>query len=370
VKTLDGAPAIDFADPLVRFTGVCKSYDGHTLVVNDLNLDVARGEFLTLLGPSGSGKTTTLMMLAGFEVPTRGRILINGRDVTTVPPHRRGIGVVFQNYALFPHMTIGENVAYPLAARGTQKAEIVHRVTAALEMMKLGGFGNRRPAQLSGGQQQRVALARALVFEPDLILLDEPLGALDKQLRDRMQQELKQLHKTLGVTMVYVTHDQEEALTMSDRIAVFSEGQIQQIGSPSDIYERPANPFVAGFVGENNLLPGTIAAVDGTIATIAFSGNLRLRAGMLRPMAVGEPVLLSIRPELIALDAAVDNGSAARIERITYLGEGSRLALVTESGIEFIVKTGSRQARSRLHQGAKITFGFAAEDACAFERRG
>jgi putative spermidine/putrescine transport system ATP-binding protein len=361
-------PAMELAAPLVRFAGVCKSYDGHSLVVDDLNLDVARGEFLTLLGPSGSGKTTTLMMLAGFEAPTRGKILINGRDVTTMPPHRRGIGVVFQNYALFPHMTVAENVAYPLAARGTEKAEIVHRVAAALEMMKLGGFGNRRPAQLSGGQQQRVALARALVFEPDLILLDEPLGALDKQFRDRMQQELKQLHATLGVTMVYVTHDQDEALTMSDRIAVFSEGQIQQIASPTDIYERPANAFVAGFVGENNLLPGTITAVDGTIATVAFSGNLRLRASMVHPMAVGELVLFSIRPELIALDAAGDNGAAARVDRITYLGEASRLALVTDSGIEFIAKTGGRQTGSKLRQGATITFGFAAEDARAFER--
>src|SRR5215510_3390675 len=230
-------------DNYVQFSDVQKSYDGETLVVKDLNLSIRAGEFLTLLGPSGSGKTTTLMMLAGFEVPTNGRIDLDGRPIDNVPPHKRNIGMVFQNYALFPHMTVAENLAFPLEVRRTPKAEIQSRVARALEMVQLGAYGARRPAQLSGGQQQRVALARALVFEPNLVLMDEPLGALDKQLREQMQLEIKHIHQRLGVTVVYVTHDQGEALTMSDRVAVFHDGLIQQLATPTELYERPANSF-------------------------------------------------------------------------------------------------------------------------------
>ena len=224
---------------IVRFTKVQKSYDGEILVVKDLNLDVERGEFLTMLGPSGSGKTTVLMMLAGFEPATHGEIYLDGNPINDVPPHKRGIGMVFQNYALFPHMTVAENLAFPLEVRRMSKADTEERVQRALDMVQLGGFEHRRPGQLSGGQQQRVAVARALVFDPQLVLMDEPLGALDKQLREQMQYEIKHIHESLGVSVVYVTHDQSEALTMSNRIAVFNDGIIQQIAPPDDLYERP-----------------------------------------------------------------------------------------------------------------------------------
>ena len=233
----------------VRFDSVQKSYDGETLVVKDLNLDIKKGEFLTMLGPSGSGKTTCLMMLAGFEPATFGEIFLNDRPINNVPPHKRGVGMVFQNYALFPHMTVAENLAFPLQVRNMGKAEQAEKVKRALEMVELPEFGSRRPAQLSGGQQQRVAVARALVFEPDLVLMDEPLGALDKQLREQMQYEIKHIHENLGVTVVYVTHDQTEALTMSDRVAVFNDGVIQQLSSPDSLYETPQNSFVAQFIG-------------------------------------------------------------------------------------------------------------------------
>ena len=224
---------------MVRFENVQKSYDGETFVVKNLNLDIANGEFLTMLGPSGSGKTTSLMMLAGFEPATHGEVFLAARPINNVPPHKRGIGMVFQNYALFPHLTVAENLAFPLAVRKLGKEEIARKVARALEMVELPDFGTRRPAQLSGGQQQRVAVARALVFEPDLVLMDEPLGALDKQLREQMQYEIKHIHENLGVTVVYVTHDQFEAMTMSDRIAVFNDGVIQQLSTPDRLYESP-----------------------------------------------------------------------------------------------------------------------------------
>ena len=241
-------------DPIVTFDEVSKSYDGKSLVVNALDLALLRGEFLTLLGPSGSGKTTTLMMLAGFEDPTSGTITLEGRRLNNVPAHRRGIGMVFQNYALFPHMSVAENLTFPLEMHGCPKGDMAPKVQRALDMVRLPHLRDRKPAQLSGGQQQRVAVARALVFEPKLVLMDEPLGALDKQLREQMQLEIKHLHENLGVTVVYVTHDQSEALTMSDRIAVFHHGRVQQLARPAELYERPANAFVASFIGENNRL--------------------------------------------------------------------------------------------------------------------
>ena len=219
----------------VEFDRVQKSYDGEVLVVKDLNLAMPKGEFLTMLGPSGSGKTTCLMMLAGFETATHGEIRLGGKEINNIPPHKRGIGMVFQNYALFPHMTVNENLAFPLEVRGMEKSDREAKVKRALDMVQMGAFGSRRPAQLSGGQQQRIALARALVFDPSLVLMDEPLGALDKQLREHMQYEIKHLHESLGITVVYVTHDQSEALTMSDRVAVFDDGIIQQLAPPDDL---------------------------------------------------------------------------------------------------------------------------------------
>ena len=248
---------------LVRFVDIQKSYDGEALVVKNLNLDVAKGEFLTMLGPSGSGKTTCLMMLAGFEPATHGEIFLNESPINKVPPHKRGIGMVFQNYALFPHMTVAENLAFPLEVRHIDKADREQRVNRALDMVQLGAFGDRRPAQLSGGQAQRVAVARSLVFDPDLVLMDEPLGALDKNLREQMQYEIKHIHENLGLTVVYVTHDQSEALTMSNRIAVFDDGIIQQCDPPPVLYEEPNNAFVAGFIGENNRFVGKVVEDDG-----------------------------------------------------------------------------------------------------------
>ncbi len=232
-------------DAFVEFERVQKSYDGETLVVKDLNLSMPRGEFLTMLGPSGSGKTTCLMMLAGFETATHGDIRLAGKPINNIPPHKRGIGMVFQNYALFPHMTVAENLAFPLEVRGMNASDREKKIKRALDMVQMGAFGGRRPAQLSGGQQQRVALARALVFEPELVLMDEPLGALDKQLREHMQFEITRLAHELGITTVYVTHDQTEALTMSDRVAVFDDGRIQQLAPPDELYEAPQNSFVA-----------------------------------------------------------------------------------------------------------------------------
>ena len=266
------------SDAFVEFERVQKSYDGETLVVKDLNLNIGKGEFLTMLGPSGSGKTTCLMMLAGFETATHGDIRLDGKPINSVPPHKRGIGMVFQNYALFPHMTVAENLAFPLEVRKMGKADIEAKVKRALDMVQMGAFGGRRPAQLSGGQQQRVAVARALVFDPELVLMDEPLGALDKQLREQMQFEIKHIHEELGVTVVYVTHDQSEALTMSDRIAVFNDGKIQQLAPPPTLYEKPDNSFVAQFIGENNTLDATVDSVDGRFARVRFNDGTLSRA--------------------------------------------------------------------------------------------
>jgi putative spermidine/putrescine transport system ATP-binding protein len=359
--------------PIVRFLGVEKSYDGITPVVRHLDLDIARGEFLTLLGPSGSGKTTTLMMLAGFEAPTAGRIEVEGRDVSRLPPHRRGIGVVFQSYALFPHMSVAENVAFPLEVRGVARAERAGRVARALEMVRLGGFGERRPAQLSGGQQQRVALARALVFEPSLVLMDEPLGALDKQLRAEMQLEIRHLHEQLGVTVVYVTHDQEEALTLSDRIAVFHQGAVQQLDAPAALYERPANAFVARFIGENNRLAGTVSEIDAedNMVKVALAGGRSLWAMQGDCGRVGARVVISVRPERIALapGPAADlseDAIPARVVETIYLGDHVRVRLALEGGAEVMAKRPIAAADPRLVAGAEAAVAWQPEHAIAF----
>ena len=252
------------SNSFVKFEKIDKSYDGEVLVVKNLNLDIAKGEFVTMLGPSGSGKTTTLMMLAGFETPTNGEIYLDTNPISKIPPYEREIGMVFQNYALFPHMTVQENLAFPLEVRKISKSETQKKVQKALDMVELGNFGTRFPAQLSGGQQQRVALARALVFEPRLVLMDEPLGALDKNLREQMQYEIKHIHDRIGITVVYVTHDQSEALTMSNRIAVFNDGVVQQLSTPDILYEKPENSFVAKFIGENNTLNGVVKEINGS----------------------------------------------------------------------------------------------------------
>ena len=357
----------------VRFENVQKSYDGETLVVKDLNVDVARGEFLTMLGPSGSGKTTSLMMLAGFEPATHGEIYIDDRPINSVPPHKRGIGMVFQNYALFPHMTVGENLAFPLSVRGMAKAEQKEKVRRALEMVELGAFGDRRPAQLSGGQQQRVAVARALVFDPDLILMDEPLGALDKQLREQMQYEIKHIHENLGVTVVYVTHDQAEALTMSDRIAVFNDGVIQQLAPPADLYERPMNAFVAGFIGENNRLPGIVTRVGNGYAEAKLHTGELVAAERVMVDNVGDPTLLSIRPERVTI--APREGEThvvlpARVEELIYLGDHIRVRMTVAGRDDFVAKLPNGSARIELVEGQETTVGWQPTDARALDMPG
>ncbi|RYE31539.1 MAG: ABC transporter ATP-binding protein [Hyphomicrobiales bacterium] len=288
----------------VRIDRVSRNY-GRVQAVSDVSLTVAAGEFVSLLGPSGSGKTTLLMMLAGFEEPDAGTIAIAGRDVTHVAPNKRDIAMVFQRYALFPHMTVAENIAFPLRMRGISRAEQQTLVARALDMVQLAGYGDRRPSALSGGQQQRVALARAIVFDPPVILMDEPLGALDKKLRQHMQIELKQLQRRLGATVIYVTHDQEEALTMSDRVAVMSQGELSQLGAPRELYDDPANPFVADFLGEMNFLRATVDDVaDGLCRASApsLSALARLPAGQLPPRK-GEAVRIAVRPEAVSLHA-------------------------------------------------------------------
>lgn len=353
----------------VRYENVQKSYDGETLVVKNLNLDMPPGEFLTMLGPSGSGKTTCLMMLAGFEPATHGEIFLNDSPINNVPPHKRGIGMVFQNYALFPHMTVAENLAFPLQVRGMNRAEQEAKVKRALEMVELGAFGSRRPAQLSGGQQQRVAVARALVFEPELVLMDEPLGALDKQLREQMQYEIKHIHESIGVSIVYVTHDQTEALTMSDRVAVFNDGVIQQLSQPDELYENPQNSFVAQFIGENNKLSGTVTAIEGHSCDVQLDDGTQLKAEAVNIGGVGSRTTISLRPERVEFDTheQMDNLVKGRIEEMIYLGDHIRVRMTVADNKDFVVKVRNRGEKRDLKAGQMVEIGWAANDCKALD---
>ena len=355
-------------EPMVRFENVQKSYDGETLVVKDLNLDIAKGEFVTMLGPSGSGKTTTLMMLAGFEPATNGEIYLNGNPINNVPPHKRGIGMVFQNYALFPHMTVGENLAFPLEVRKMGKAERDDKVMRALDMVQMRDFAGRRPAQLSGGQQQRIALARALVFDPELVLMDEPLGALDKQLREHMQFEIKHIHERLGVTVVYVTHDQSEALTMSNRIAVFNDGRIQQLAPPADLYERPENAFVASFIGENNKLGGKVVGRNGHTVKVAFDDGKTCEALAVNCGPEGSRTLLSVRPERVEIgNAEGPNTVEAQVLELIYLGDHIRCRMAVHGNDEFIVKVPNAAGHQHLTVGETTHVHWQTEDCRALD---
>ncbi|HEX2114448.1 MAG TPA: ABC transporter ATP-binding protein [Alphaproteobacteria bacterium] len=357
-------------DVIAAFRGVRKTFDGETLVVRNLDLDIYRGEFLTLLGPSGSGKTTTLMMLAGFETPTAGDVTLEGRSLTRLPPHKREIGMVFQNYALFPHMTVAENIAFPLSVRGVSREETTQRIKRALGMVRLEGYEQRRPNQLSGGQQQRVALARALVFEPKLVLMDEPLGALDKQLREEMQFEIRHIHERLGVTVVYVTHDQAEALTMSDRIAVFHRGEVQQIDTLTALYERPRNAFVARFIGENNRLRGTLEHISQEACTVRLTSGARIAARAVDAPAPGSAVIVSLRPERIALGSTAPqqgtvNRLPATVRELIYLGDHIRARIELEGGESCMVKLPITQHGGALTEGAPTDAIWRAEDGLA-----
>ncbi|WP_424943937.1 ABC transporter ATP-binding protein [Aliiroseovarius crassostreae] len=358
-------------DGFVVFDRVQKSYDGVNLVVKDLNLSVGKGEFLTMLGPSGSGKTTCLMMLAGFETATHGDILLDGKPINNIPPHKRGIGMVFQNYALFPHMTIAENLSFPLEVRKMGKSEREAKVKRALDMVEMGDFGGRRPAQLSGGQQQRVALARALVFEPELVLMDEPLGALDKQLREKMQFEITHLAHSLGITTVYVTHDQTEALTMSDNVAVFDDGRIQQLAPPDELYEKPQNSFVAQFIGENNTLEGVVTEISGDTCVVRLDDGEELDATPINVSKVGDRTTVSIRPERVEYNKErLQEGAhtlKAEVLEFIYMGDIFRTRLRVAGNDEFIIKTRNAPDVERLVPGQQIEIGWLPQDCRALD---
>lgn len=358
-------------DAFVVFDRVQKSYDGENLVVKDLNLSMPRGEFLTMLGPSGSGKTTCLMMLAGFETATHGEILLDGKPINNIPPHKRGIGMVFQNYALFPHMTVAENLSFPLEVRKFGKSEREEKVKRALDMVQMGEFGGRRPAQLSGGQQQRIALARALVFEPELVLMDEPLGALDKQLREHMQFEITNLAHDLGITTVYVTHDQTEALTMSDRVAVFNDGRIQQLAPPDQLYEGPENSFVAQFIGENNTLEGTVKEISGDKALVQLDDGELIDCKPVNVSKPGERTLVSIRPERVEVDRSRLGEDAhtlkAEVLEFIYMGDVFRTRLRVAGRDDFVIKSRNSQDQIRLTPGQHIEIGWQPDDCRALD---
>ncbi len=317
--------------PFVKLDGLGKIY-GRIAALDDVSLTIREGEFLTFLGPSGSGKSTTLMALAGFIDLNRGRVLLEGRDITGLPPEKRDFGVVFQGYALFPHMTVAQNVAYPLKIRRVAGAEADTRVREVLERVGLAPMADRPVARLSGGQQQRVALARALIFRPKMLLLDEPLSALDRRLRQEMQQELARLHRDFGTTFLFVTHDQEEALALSDRIVVFNQGRVEQIGTPQEVYDRPANRFVANFLGDMNLIPVHAEAREGNV-TICLSGTRRLRVR--EEVAPGAQGWLALRPERMGLSETQPGGNAlpATVTTITYQGTHLILQLEAEDGL-------------------------------------
>ncbi|WP_225027901.1 ABC transporter ATP-binding protein [Xinfangfangia pollutisoli] len=355
-------------DGHVVLSSITKSYDGSTLVVRDLNLSIRKGEFLTLLGPSGSGKTTTLMMLAGFEYPSTGQITIDGAPVHTMPPEKRNIGMVFQNYALFPHMTVAENVGYGLKVRRVPRAEIDRRVGAVLETVHLSALADRRPGQLSGGQQQRVALARALVFEPSIVLMDEPLGALDKKLREHLQFEIRQIAQRYNLTVVYVTHDQYEALTMSDRIAIFNDGRVQQLGSAEEIYARPVNRFVAEFVGDNNCLKGRVTAIEGEIAHLRLQDGTVIRARATGHVQLGALSTAAIRPEALRMDAAPFAGSlAATVRDSIFCGDQIRTVVDLAGTESLVVKSAAHSAAIHPEKGQCVHVGWAWEDAWALD---
>ena len=353
----------------VVFDKIDKSYDGEVLVVKNLNLNIAKGEFVTMLGPSGSGKTTTLMMLAGFETPTNGEIFLEGKPISKIPPYEREIGMVFQNYALFPHMTVQENLSFPLEVRKLSKTEVQDKVKKALDMVELGNFGTRFPAQLSGGQQQRVALARALVFEPRLVLMDEPLGALDKNLREQMQYEIKHIHERIGITVVYVTHDQSEALTMSNRIAVFDEGVIQQLSTPDILYEKPENSFVAQFIGENNRMTGIIKSIDEKFCEVELDGGGIVKALKVNIGSVGDRTQLSVRPERVSVntqETSDGNNFKGDIKELIYLGDHVRARIHVCGNDDFIVKI-PNEGNIDLKEGASIDLNWQAEDIRALD---
>jgi putative spermidine/putrescine transport system ATP-binding protein len=366
---MNGAAADE--GPILALSDLRKVY-GSVVACDDVDLEVRRGEFVTLLGPSGSGKTTTLRMIAGFTTPSSGSIAIDGRDVTRVPPHRRNVGMVFQSYALFPHMTAAQNVAFPLQLRGVPKSSIRDRVDEALRLVKLGGFGDRYPRELSGGQQQRIALARAVVFDPLLLLMDEPLGALDRKLREALQLEIMRVSRERGATVLYVTHDQEEALVMSDRIAIFNQGRIEQIGSGEDLYDRPATLFVAEFIGESNIIRGRFER-DGGAAGYVVNEPWRclVGPGSVQRAAIdgGTAAGLVVRPERMRILALTDDAPSGvsvldgTVDEALYLGSDRKYGLQLADGQHVTVRE-QRDGNERVwERGDTVRVAWSADDA-------
>lgn len=359
------------AEYAVELRKVSKRFPGPSgeivSAVKDVNMQIGDGEFFSMLGPSGCGKTTSLRMIAGFELPTEGDVLIHGRAMGRTPPFQRPVNTVFQNYALFPHMTIGENVAFGLQMDGVAKAEITPRVKEALAMVRLPGYENRKPKQLSGGQQQRVALARALVKRPEVLLLDEPLGALDLKLRKEMQLELKRLQREVGITFVYVTHDQEEALTMSDRIAVMSQGITLQIGNANEIYERPNCKFVADFIGETTFLTGKVQSQQGVLATVALPGGLTVQAEAEKALSAGKEVYVAVRPEKMHLRAhdGYENHFTGRVSNVVYIGTDTQytVQLPGDQSVRVREQNSAPGSRPLASEGAEVIVSFSAQAA-------
>ncbi len=361
------------ADVFLAFDDVKKSYDQKVLVVKGFDMQVEQGEFITLLGPSGSGKTTVLMMLAGFESVTSGTISIRGQSINKTAPYKRNIGMVFQNYALFPHMTVAENLRYPLSVRGMSKPDQNKRIDEYLKLVELGDFGNRYPAQLSGGQRQRVALARAMIFEPTLILMDEPLGALDKKLREQMQYEITRLHEQLGFTVIYVTHDQAEALSMSNRIAVFNDGIVQQCAPPAELYERPANAFVAEFIGENNFIKGQVDRIEGGRAVVTVPGEGTVIANAADGLQQGARCVVSVRPEKLFIHPtthAHDNDITATFVARIYVGDFIRYYFRLADGSEIVVKVLNDLSAPEFGEGDAGRLQWLITDSIAFPHEG
>jgi spermidine/putrescine transport system ATP-binding protein len=352
-------------DAVIQLDRVVKRF-GRYVAVHDADFTIGRGEFFSLLGPSGCGKTTTLRMIAGFEQPTDGRILLEGQDVSRVPPYRRNVNTVFQHYALFPHMTVYDNVAFGPRCRKLEPPEIERRVRALLAVVRLTDFAERRPAQLSGGQQQRVALARALVNYPSALLLDEPLGALDLKLRQVMQIELKRIQREVGITFIYVTHDQEEALTMSDRIAVMNEGRVEQIGPPREIYHSPASVFVANFIGIANLLPGVVTRVGGDRVSVKVAGDGEVSLpAVADPVAPGANVTVMVRPERLRLTGKNTDttGVPVTVRHVVFQGPVIRCILVAPDGTEIVAHIGPEQAIPDLEPGLQLRVSWDADAA-------
>jgi len=349
----------------LRLAELSKQYSGSRVAaVNGISLEVTAGEFVSLLGASGSGKTTTLMMIAGFTAPDRGQVWLGDRPILHLPPEKRGIGVVFQNYALFPHMTALRNVAFPLHMRRLPVKEVRRRAEAALERVGLSGLGHRLPSQLSGGQQQRVALARAIVFEPRLLLMDEPLGALDRGLREQMKGEIRRLHHELGITILYVTHDQEEALTLSDRVALMHRGRIVQLGSAAELYEHPADAFVASFIGEGTLVEGIVEDNVGSQIVLRprNGGPPLMGTGC---VAKGAIAVLLLRPEKLSVTSAdpAHGGMPARVEDLVYVGEATRIVLKLEGAVVLTAKLPNRRDLFRPQLGDQVRVSWSPEEA-------